>query len=58
MPDLFLDVPKGGLFDKTSKIAAKIIKNTKKCGIFGISESGYFDLDAANNFRYYAFGVK
>lgn len=58
MPDLFLDVPKGGLFDKTSKIAAKIIKNTKKCGLFGISESGYFDLDAANNFRYYAFGVK
>lgn len=58
MPDIFLDVPKGGLFDKTSKIAAKIIKNTKKCGIFGISESGYFDLDAANNFRYYAFGVK
>lgn len=58
MPDLFLDVPKGGLFDNTSKIAAKIIKNTKKCGIFGISESGYFDLDAANNFRYYAFGVK
>lgn len=58
MPDLFLDVPKGGLFDKTSKIAAKIIKNTKKCGFFGISESGYFDLDAANNFRYYAFGVK
>lgn len=58
MPDLFLDVPKGGLFDKTSKIAAKIIKNTKKRGFFGISESGYFDLDAANNFRYYAFGVK
>ena len=58
MPDLFLDVPNGGLFDKTGKIAAKIIKNTKKCGIFGISESGYFDLDAANNFRYYAFGVK
>ena len=58
MPDLFLEVPKGGLFDKTSKIAAKIIKNTKKDGLFGISESGYFDLDAANNFRYYAYGVK
>ncbi|UKI13789.1 MAG: hypothetical protein L6V85_06285 [Clostridiales bacterium] len=58
-PTCFWTCRRAVFLTKTSKIAAKIIKkHEKNAEFFGISESGYFDLDAANNFRYYAFGVK
>lgn len=57
MPDLFLDTPAGGLLKSTSKSAVKIMTRRKCKGLFGISESGYFDLDDNRNFAYKAFGL-
>jgi cyclic beta-1,2-glucan synthetase len=59
MPALFLRVPEGSLADEASKRAVEAqIAFGKRHGVpWGLSESGYAELDPRGDYRYRAFGI-
>jgi cyclic beta-1,2-glucan synthetase len=59
MPRLFMESPPHGLMDSSCRA---VIREQRKlarrsAAPWGVSESAYFDLDAAGHYKYYAFGV-
>ncbi|MDR3263083.1 MAG: hypothetical protein LBT30_02130 [Clostridiales bacterium] len=57
MADIFLKPPEHSLLLKSSRNAAKVQKNTRCNGVFGLSESGYYRFDENMKYQYTAFGV-
>lgn len=57
MADIFFPLPYGSALRKTSEYTAKRQSNVKKNGIWGISESGYYEFDADMKYQYKAFGI-
>lgn len=57
LPDLFIKPSKYSLTGRTSRNAAAVMRRTKCKGLWGISESGYFDFDDNRNYKYLAFGI-
>lgn len=58
MTDIFFVPPSCSLLATSSKNAAKIQSKTRFSGIWGVSESGYYELDEAFRYQYYAFGIR
>ncbi|MEX2471638.1 MAG: glucoamylase family protein [Gemmatimonadota bacterium] len=59
MPALFLRVPEGSLADEAGRRAVDAqMAYGKRHGVpWGVSESGYADLDPSGDYRYRAFGI-
>lgn len=57
MPALFIDEPKMSLLGTSVRNAFKTQKHSSIDGIFGVSESGYYEFDDKLNYQYYAFGL-
>ena len=57
MPDLFLEAPPYSVFSDTAINFAKAQSAEKFKGIWGISESGYYQFDDELRYQYYAFGL-
>lgn len=57
MPQLFLSDCSGSLLTKSCKNIVAIMKKAQCNGVWGISESCYFDFNDDNSYKYYAFGV-
>lgn len=57
MPDLFIEPPRFSLLYNSSRNASIIQSRNKHRGIWGVSESGYYDFDDELQYQYYAFGL-
>lgn len=57
MPDIFFKAPDFSTIGQTVRINAKIQKKNIRCGIWGVSESGYYSVDEELRYQYYAFGI-
>lgn len=57
MPELFLSTPSHSMMAETVKNTVIIQKNNRYCGVWGIGESGYFQLDENKKYLYHAFGI-
>ncbi len=57
MPSLFMEEPKMSLLGTSVRNAFKTQKHNSIDGIFGISESGYYEFDDKLNYQYHAFGL-
>lgn len=57
MPNLFMPVRKGSLQYEAMQFAFRAQTARRACGIWGISESGFFAFDCDLNYQYKAFGV-
>ncbi len=57
MPRIFMTPPKNSLLEDTEKNIISISKGHKCKGLFGISESGYYQFDNNLKYQYHAFGL-
>ena len=57
MPQIFMSDCEGSLLTKSIKNAVKIMINTKCNKLWGISESGYYEFNEDNHYKYKAFGI-
>ncbi|MFW5780048.1 MAG: glucoamylase family protein, partial [Bacillota bacterium] len=57
MSDLFIQSPRFSLLYESSHRAAVIQSRNTVKGIWGVSESGYYDFDDELRYQYYAFGL-
>lgn len=57
MPDLFLKSVQGSMMTLGVQRAVRLMKRRKCCGLWGISESGYYAFDADMKYQYHAFGL-
>ena len=57
MPQIFLSDCKDSLLTSSIKNVVKIMEKAKCNGIWGISESCYYEFNEENNYKYSAFGV-
>ena len=58
MADLFIDSPRFSLLHESSYKAATIQSRSAVKGIWGVSESCYYEFDDELRYQYYAFGLK
>ncbi|MGN1042065.1 MAG: glucoamylase family protein, partial [Christensenellales bacterium] len=58
MPALFIASPLNSALRNTEKNVSRAQSSVKINGIWGISESGYYDFDESLKYQYYAFGIK
>ncbi len=57
MPQIFIDDCKDSLITSSIKNVIKIMEKAKCSGVWGISESCYYEFNEENNYKYSAFGV-
>ncbi|MFI3229235.1 MAG: glucoamylase family protein, partial [Bacillota bacterium] len=58
MPELFINAPKYSLIGKSVRNAVAIQMSERTQGVFGRSESGYYQFDNSLSYQYKAFGCK
>ncbi len=57
MPEIFLPEVRYGLLSTTVRRAVAVMHDKKCNGLWGVSESGYYDFDAQLRYQYQAFGL-
>ncbi|MEG1608402.1 MAG: hypothetical protein RR348_00895, partial [Clostridia bacterium] len=57
MPQLFLPDIENSLLTTSNRRFCKLMSSSKCCGLWGISESGYYKFDNNLNYQYHAFGL-
>lgn len=57
MPQIFLSDCQNSIITKSIKNAVKVMSHTKCKGLWGISESGYYEFNEENHYKYKAFGL-
>ena len=58
MPALFMPEPEGSLLGDGREFCLRVQKSNAPCGVWGMSESAFAELDAADNFAYKAHGAQ
>ncbi|MEG1743886.1 MAG: glucoamylase family protein, partial [Clostridia bacterium] len=58
MPELFLPKQSNSIIDESLQFAFYNQRKTRKNGVFGISESGFYSFDSEMNYQYKAHGVQ